>query len=585
MASEPFLNGTQENVSTSSIADVVTENYSENTPGSTNINQYQLSFKADPQHGEYTFNRKVEEFYSQIEVQAPHFEAETRPSVDVVAVLDVSGSMDGDKISLVRKSMRRLIRSLSSKDRVAFVTFDDNVNVLMNFCYVTEQNKQLAMEYIKDLRAGSRTALCGGVVEGIEQLLANRVNGVAAVLLFTDGEANVGIKNTHGIINKVSGISNHQSPNIQMDKNLESWTIEEVWCWLQKINLGMYGQVFRKNQIDGSILKNDLTTEILAEELEVKRLHLSKLMREIEKLRNYTKGEEEGETGEEASTSNQVSSFRLHTFGYGTSHNRELLQTLAQNFEGMYHFVENEEMIKEAFASCLGGLLSTVAQEIELKIKFNPEGTNVKVHKDSGLTIENGVHKVKFADLQSEEKRNVLVSCDLPLKTRSDADYLLYEVEFEYKNTIANSVDLGVFQCTVNRSGKIADFNESVDETKNRVITANALKEAARLGEKNDLDGCRKLLTATLEKVENSTSACTAECINMQRDIKTALKKSRDERTFFDEGTYFMAQNDMCMSNQRCCNFDVDYACQNMYAGKTRGVLRDEWEEDDSCDS
>jgi len=130
----------------------------------------------------------------------------------------------------------------------------------------------------------------------------------------------------------------------------------------------MYGQVFRENQIDGSILKYDVNSEILIEDLNVKRLHVSKFMREIEKLKNPT-GNETNEGGEgEEKEKQQFSGFRLHTFGYGTDHNQSLLEGLAEHFEGMYHFVEHEEMIKAVFASCLGGLLSTVAQDIKLKI-------------------------------------------------------------------------------------------------------------------------------------------------------------------------------------------------------------------------
>jgi hypothetical protein len=557
-----------------------------NENDATSQNDYALNFKAEPQNAEYIFSQQAKDFYSHIEIQAPHFEAETRPSVDVVAVLDVSGSMQGDKISLVRKSMRRLIRSLSTKDRVAFVTFDDHVNVLMNFCALTEQNKERAMDLIKNLKAGSRTALCGGVVEGIKQLLKNRVNDVAAVLLFTDGEANVGISDTHGIVNQVLKITNQPRFTTSiLDKDLESWTVVEVWSWLQKIKLGMYGQQFRENQIDGSILKHDLTEAILQEELGVKRLHLAKFMRELEKLRNQ--GQKEGQVGttKKKKNSNQASGFRLHTFGYGAGHNQSLLNALAESFDGMYHFVEDEEKIKEAFASCLGGLLSTVAQEIEMKIQFNPEVTNPKIHKDTGLTEENGIYTVKFADLQSEEKRNVLISCNLPIQNAPDENYLLYEVNFEYLNAIANATSSGVFQCNVNRSNQIAQFNNKVDETKNRVLTANALKEAARLGDNNDLEGCRKLLTVTMESVNKSPSVYTPECQSMQQDLRSALDMARNSVTYQNQGSAFMIQNMTCMTQQRCCNFSDNYSTQMLYSGDHRNVIRSNWESKDECDT
>jgi len=290
MAAEP--GNTTTNVTNSGNADfiMVDVNSMVNSEEGQQNQETKLLFQADPEHGEYTFDENVKEFYSEIRVQAPLFEPKTRPSVDVVAVLDVSGSMSiANKISLVRKSMRRLLRSLSSQDRVAFVTFDDHVNVLMDFISVTEENRVRAMGYIEKLKPGSRTALCGGVVKGIEELLANRVNEVAAVLLFTDGEANVGIKDTAGIINKVSQISNIVNASSRAkptNKNLEDWTVEDVYNWLVSINLHLYGQTFRENGVDGDILKLDLNEDILMQDLNVKRLHVSKFMRELEKLKN-----------------------------------------------------------------------------------------------------------------------------------------------------------------------------------------------------------------------------------------------------------------------------------------------------------
>ena len=66
--------------------------------------------------------------------------------------------------------------------------------------------------------------------------------------------------------------------------------------------------------------------------------------------------------------------------------------------------MENEESIKSGFANCLGGLMTTVALDIEVSVQFNPECTNGKVYKEN-VTVVDGLHKVYFADLQSEVKK------------------------------------------------------------------------------------------------------------------------------------------------------------------------------------
>jgi len=531
--------------------------------------EYELVLKAEPQNGEYTFDEDVKKFYSQVVVEAPKVETTSRPSLDIVAVLDVSGSMSGDKISLVRKSMRRLIRNLGSQDRVALVTFDSRVSTVMQFCNLDEQNKTKAYDIIANLRAGTSTNLCGGVVEGVEQLLANRVNDVASILLFTDGQANVGHRDTHTIMNEVLQVAGKQ-------KNIESWSVEEVVQWLNEIGLPMYCPNFRRENIDGSILKMDLTKEMLTENLEVSPLHVSKFMREAEKLR--------GAEGEGEST-NKVQGFRLHTFGFGSNHNATLLGQMAEHFDGMYFFMENEESIKSGFANCLGGLMTTVALDIEVSVQFNPECTDGKVYKES-VTVVDGLHKVHFADLQSEEKRNILVSCSMPAKEAPEPDFFLFETSIKYNNAIANIECNDTLACVVNRNGKIEHFNEGVDETRNRGLAALALREANKLGDANDLKSARQRLQVTIDEIGDSRSALTTECRHLSADLHRALDKTSDRRTWANEGQYYTRQNFTCYSQQRACNYDDMYETQKeMYNTSARETMNEEWRRLDSLDS
>jgi len=536
--------------------------------------EYALSFKAEPQNGQFTYDEQVDKFYSQIVVEAPKFETTSRPSLDIVAVLDVSGSMSGQKISLVRKSMRRLIRNLGSQDRVCLVTFDSRVETVMDFCTLNEGNKQRAYDIISGLKAGTSTALCGGVVEGVQQLLNNRVNDVASVLLFTDGQANVGFRDTTAIVNEVLRVS-----GAGLGSKVEEWSVEQVSQWLRSVSLPMYCQGFAQQGVDGSILKFDITKEMLTETLNVQPLHASKLFREIEKLRGTTSAEGE-KTGDD-----KVQGFRLHTFGFGSNHNANLLQQLAESFDGMYFFMENEDAIKSGFANCLGGLMTTVALNIEVAVQFNPECKDGKIYKDN-VTVLDDIHTVTFADLQSEEKRNILVSCTMPAKEAPVPDFLLYEVNMKYKNAIADNESRDVCSCIVDRSGKEEDFNEEVDETRNRELAAIALREANALGEKNDLKAARNRLQITIDEIDTSRSAHRLQCKNLASDLRVALDKTTDLSTFKNEGVYYMAQNATCFQQQRACNFQAEvYASQDLYNTSAKREMDEVWSRADSLDS
>lgn len=545
--------------------------------------EYQLSFDAEPEFRSYTYDQDVSKFWSQVVVEAPRFDsAESRPPVDIVAVLDVSGSMYGEKISLVRKSMRRLLRSMGDRDRVAFISFDTQVETVMDFCNMTEENKQRAFKLIKNLRDGSSTNLVGGVCSGVETLLKNRVNEVAAVLLFTDGEANVGVRSKEGIVKAVLDLTARQTP---LDlSNVEGWSVEDVGRWLESKNLQMYKRSFSIQKIDGGILLHDLNEEILTNELNVSGIHRAKFMREITKLRENFAGE--GMEGQQGSTKPSTpQGFRLHTFGFGSNHNNKLLESLAEKFDGMYYFMENEETIKAGFANCLGGLLSTTAQNIELNIQFNPEITEFKVHKDDVVANEIGKFKISFADLQSEEKRHVLVSCNLPKLKNPCENYMIYEVEYKYDNMLQKQTLSGTVQCEVNRNGKIDFFSESVDERRNYCILSDAMLEAQEHADRSQMAEAREVLNKAMTSIQNSRTGQSTSAEGLVSDLQTALHKFRDQRAYRNEGMYYASQNYQCVVQERACNFQADFVCQKGYNTEYRAAMVDQFDCSDEEDS
>lgn len=50
----------------------------------------------------------------------------SRTSVDLICVIDVSGSMQGSKLNLVKDTMKVLIEILTPSDRLSIITFDSD---------------------------------------------------------------------------------------------------------------------------------------------------------------------------------------------------------------------------------------------------------------------------------------------------------------------------------------------------------------------------------------------------------------------------------------------------------------------------
>ena len=63
-------------------------------------------------------------------------------NVDMVIVLDRSGSMKGRKINDARQAVLKLLSNLTSKDRFGLVTYSDGVHIASGLLNVTRANRQ-----------------------------------------------------------------------------------------------------------------------------------------------------------------------------------------------------------------------------------------------------------------------------------------------------------------------------------------------------------------------------------------------------------------------------------------------------------
>jgi Mg-chelatase subunit ChlD len=167
-------------------------------------NQLQLS--ATTEYDQVAFV-KATDLYCMASIKAPLRETEERESrapIDIVCVIDKSGSMAGSKMNLLKETLKFLVEQLKEEDQLALVGFDTQVDTHLPFTKMTSDNKKKTQEIIAALKAGSQTNLSGGLFEGFE-LIKRRTQprDVASLLLFTDGLANQGITTSPEIIKGV----------------------------------------------------------------------------------------------------------------------------------------------------------------------------------------------------------------------------------------------------------------------------------------------------------------------------------------------------------------------------------------------
>ena len=62
-----------------------------------------------------------------MEIKAKDYELAKRAGIDLIVVIDVSGSMRGTKIALVKDTLYFMISQLKEYDRLSFITFNEKV--------------------------------------------------------------------------------------------------------------------------------------------------------------------------------------------------------------------------------------------------------------------------------------------------------------------------------------------------------------------------------------------------------------------------------------------------------------------------
>ena len=114
-----------------------------------------------------------------------------REPMSFTAVLDVSGSMHGEKIESAKEAVRQAVRRLHDGDVFSLVTFANDVRTVLKPARMDGRLRKKVERILYKVSAGGRTALCGGLEAGIEAALGTPQE-TNLVLLLSDGQANVG---------------------------------------------------------------------------------------------------------------------------------------------------------------------------------------------------------------------------------------------------------------------------------------------------------------------------------------------------------------------------------------------------------
>ncbi|KAF7082429.1 hypothetical protein CFC21_086301 [Triticum aestivum] len=117
-----------------------------------------------------------------------------RPGLDLVVVLDVSGSMSGEKIDEMKVAMQFVVRKLCPIDRLSIVTFSNDATRLCPLRQITRDSQRDLQKIVNGLIARGGTNISAGLQTGLKVLTDRKVSDgrVVGVMLMSDGHESSG---------------------------------------------------------------------------------------------------------------------------------------------------------------------------------------------------------------------------------------------------------------------------------------------------------------------------------------------------------------------------------------------------------
>ncbi len=114
-----------------------------------------------------------------------------RPPLSFSVVLDVSGSMRGQKMAQTKQALLMAAKLLHDGDQMALTIFSGGAQAVMPPTRFNAKNRQLFEKTVAGLQAGGGTALHAGLDLGLQQARRMRSENNLTLLL-SDGHANIG---------------------------------------------------------------------------------------------------------------------------------------------------------------------------------------------------------------------------------------------------------------------------------------------------------------------------------------------------------------------------------------------------------
>jgi Ca-activated chloride channel family protein len=110
-----------------------------------------------------------------------------RKPVNLVMLLDTSGSMRGSKIESMQKAAEEFIQNMGDEDSISLIEFYSQIDLLVDHAPLSSDRQQ-AIEAVRNLEPGGDTSLFDAIGAGAQLIQSNASpDAVNAIVVLTDG--------------------------------------------------------------------------------------------------------------------------------------------------------------------------------------------------------------------------------------------------------------------------------------------------------------------------------------------------------------------------------------------------------------
>ncbi|KAF3328114.1 von Willebrand factor type A domain-containing protein [Carex littledalei] len=170
----------------------------------------------------------------------------------------------------------------------------------------------------------------------------------------------------------------------------------------------------------------------------------------------------------------------IHTFGFGSDHDSLAMHRIAEASGGTFSFIEDTSSIQNAFAQCIGGLLSVVAQETHVTLESANRRVKIRGIKSGsyGSRVENGGlnSSIDVGDLYADEQRSFLLFVNVP-RSGIEGPTKLIKVNVTYKDAATGSVvELGEQEVSIQRPETVTEYQICI-EVERETVRVQAMED------------------------------------------------------------------------------------------------------------